>query len=89
MELASRGNVGSPLVDLLSDNDEENAAHHSTSSTMAGPIRQPIDLDKLGKYIEHNVPEIKTPIDVKQVCLPAPGLTRIMIYEPFVLTLHV
>lgn len=34
---------------------------------MAGPIRQPIDLEKLSKYIEDNVKDIKTPIDVKQV----------------------
>jgi hypothetical protein len=34
---------------------------------MAGPIRQPIDLEKLQSYIEKNVPEIKTPLDVKQV----------------------
>ncbi|EME79302.1 uncharacterized protein MYCFIDRAFT_156600 [Pseudocercospora fijiensis CIRAD86] len=33
---------------------------------MAGPIRQPIDLDSLAKYIDSNVPEIKTPLDVKQ-----------------------
>ncbi|KAK4629031.1 putative acyl-CoA dehydrogenase IBR3 [Fulvia fulva] len=33
---------------------------------MAGPIRQPIDLDKLAKYIDQNAPEIKTPLDVKQ-----------------------
>ncbi|SMY24961.1 unnamed protein product [Zymoseptoria tritici ST99CH_1A5] len=33
---------------------------------MAGPIRQPIDLDKLAKYIDEHVPEIKTPLDVKQ-----------------------
>jgi hypothetical protein len=35
--------------------------------TMAGPIRQPIDLNKLQSYIEKHVPEIKTPLDVKQV----------------------
>ncbi|KAK4897320.1 hypothetical protein LTR27_004840 [Elasticomyces elasticus] len=33
---------------------------------MAGPIRQPIDLAKLESYIQQNVPEIKTPLDVKQ-----------------------
>ncbi|KAK5109819.1 hypothetical protein LTR62_006552 [Meristemomyces frigidus] len=33
---------------------------------MAGPIRQPIDLAKLEKYIDDNVPAIKTPLDVKQ-----------------------
>lgn len=34
---------------------------------MAGPIRQPIDLDSLSRYIEKNVPEIQLPFDVKQV----------------------
>ena len=34
---------------------------------MAGPIRQPIDLKSLEKYIEKEVPEIKTPLEVKQV----------------------
>ncbi|KAF2161968.1 hypothetical protein M409DRAFT_27694 [Zasmidium cellare ATCC 36951] len=33
---------------------------------MAGPIRQPIDLDSLARYIDKTVPEIKTPLDVKQ-----------------------
>lgn len=33
---------------------------------MAGPIRQPIDLDSLSKYIDNHVPEIKTPLSVKQ-----------------------
>lgn len=33
---------------------------------MAGPIRQPIDLDSLFKYIDQHAPEIKTPLDVKQ-----------------------
>jgi hypothetical protein len=34
---------------------------------MAGRIRQPIDVPALERYIEKNVPAIKTPIDVKQV----------------------
>ncbi|KAF7871721.1 hypothetical protein EAF04_003828 [Stromatinia cepivora] len=33
---------------------------------MAGPVRQPIDLQALERYIEKHVPEIKTPIDIKQ-----------------------
>ncbi|KAK0267498.1 hypothetical protein LTR35_016228 [Friedmanniomyces endolithicus] len=33
---------------------------------MAGPIRQPIDVGNLERYIQNNVPEIKTPLDVKQ-----------------------
>jgi hypothetical protein len=34
---------------------------------MAGAVRQPIDLASLERYIESNVPEIKVPIDIKQV----------------------
>lgn len=34
---------------------------------MAGPIRQPINIQKLERYIEKHVPDIKIPIDVKQV----------------------
>jgi hypothetical protein len=34
---------------------------------MAGQVRQPIDLDALTKYIEKNVPQIKTPLELKQV----------------------
>ncbi|KKY26063.1 putative aminoglycoside phosphotransferase [Diplodia seriata] len=33
---------------------------------MAGEVRQPIDVSSLSSYIDANVPEIKTPIDVKQ-----------------------
>ncbi|QIW95325.1 hypothetical protein AMS68_000843 [Peltaster fructicola] len=33
---------------------------------MAGTIRQPIDIDALQRYIEKELPEIKTPLDVKQ-----------------------
>lgn len=44
----------------------------SDYSTMAGPIRQPIDLKSLEKFIEKTVPEIKLPIDVKQVCRQRP-----------------
>ncbi|KAK3671237.1 hypothetical protein LTR78_008872 [Recurvomyces mirabilis] len=33
---------------------------------MAGPIRQPIDIPSLERYIDKNVPEIKTPLDIKQ-----------------------
>jgi aminoglycoside phosphotransferase (APT) family kinase protein len=33
---------------------------------MAGPIRQPIDIDSLSRYIETAVPDIKLPITVKQ-----------------------
>ncbi|KAL1988108.1 hypothetical protein VTN96DRAFT_1139 [Rasamsonia emersonii] len=33
---------------------------------MAGPVRQPIDIPALERYIEQHVPIIKTPLDVKQ-----------------------
>jgi hypothetical protein len=34
---------------------------------MAGRVRQPIDVKALEKYIDQHVPDIKTPLDVKQV----------------------
>ena len=34
---------------------------------MAGAVRQPIDLKAFEKYIDQNVPEIKTPVELKQV----------------------
>lgn len=34
---------------------------------MAGPVRQPIDTKNLDRYIQEHVPEIATPLDVKQV----------------------
>ena len=40
---------------------------HQRKQTMAGPVRQPINVDSLSNYIEKNVPEIKLPISVKQV----------------------
>ncbi|KAJ5502876.1 hypothetical protein N7463_005750 [Penicillium fimorum] len=33
---------------------------------MAGEVRQPIDIPSLERYIDQNVPEVKTPLDVKQ-----------------------
>lgn len=36
---------------------------------MAGPVRQPIDVQKLENYIRDHAPEIATPLDVKQVRL--------------------
>ncbi|KAI9727883.1 MAG: hypothetical protein M1828_005288 [Chrysothrix sp. TS-e1954] len=33
---------------------------------MAGPIRQPIDIPSLERYINNNVPAIKTPLSIKQ-----------------------
>lgn len=34
---------------------------------MAGRVRQPIDEKKLEKYLQDNVPEVKTPVELKQV----------------------
>lgn len=34
---------------------------------MAGEVRQPIDVASLERYIVDHVPEIQTPVDVKQV----------------------
>jgi aminoglycoside phosphotransferase (APT) family kinase protein len=33
---------------------------------MAGPMRQPINLESLEDYLKNNVPNIQLPIDVKQ-----------------------
>lgn len=38
---------------------------------MAGPIRQQIDLDSFDRYLRDHVPEIKTPVEVKQVRRPS------------------
>lgn len=37
---------------------------------MAGPIRQPIDIPALERYLDKNVPAIKTPLVVQQVRPP-------------------
>lgn len=37
---------------------------------MAGAVRQPIDLPSLERYIDRNVPALKTPLDIKQVSWP-------------------
>lgn len=34
---------------------------------MAGEVRQPIDLSALERYIDQNVPALKTPLELKQV----------------------
>jgi len=39
--------------------------------TMAGAVRQPIDVDALSKYVGRTVTDIKLPIAVKQVWLEA------------------
>jgi aminoglycoside phosphotransferase (APT) family kinase protein len=33
---------------------------------MAGPVRQPIDIAKLSRFIDQSVSQIQTPIDIKQ-----------------------
>lgn len=43
---------------------------------MAGPVRQPIDQGSLERYLEKNVPEIKTPLDLKQVCARMLGVAE-------------
>ena len=40
--------------------------------TMAGPVRQPIDIPSLERYLEKHVPAIKTPISLKQVSQHTP-----------------
>lgn len=35
---------------------------------MAGQVRQPIDEKAFEKYLSENVPTVKTPIELKQVC---------------------
>ena len=38
-----------------------------TLRTMAGSIRQPIDVESLARYLESHVPAVKLPLDIKQV----------------------
>jgi hypothetical protein len=47
---------------------------------MAGAVRQPIDVQSLERFISLNVPEIKTPIDIKQVNLTPPS-TSLTLYS--------
>jgi len=44
---------------------------------MAGIVRQPIDVDALTRFISDNVPEIKIPIDLKQVFHPSYQTTQV------------
>lgn len=37
------------------------------SGSMAGAVRQPIDICSLSTYLENNVPEVQLPISIKQV----------------------
>ena len=43
---------------------------------MAGPVRQPIDIPSLERYVERSVPELKTSISVKQVSSAAQSTLR-------------
>ena len=54
--------IGGPISSLLEVCDT-----YVIALKMAGPIRQPIDIPALQRYIEQNVPQIKTPLEVKQV----------------------
>lgn len=40
---------------------------HVEAVVMAGRVRQPIDEKALEKYLRDNVPEVKTPVELKQV----------------------
>lgn len=40
---------------------------------MAGPLRQPIDQASLERYLEKNVPEVKPPLELKQVSCTRPS----------------
>ena len=41
--------------------------HQKPITAMAGRVRQPIDEAAFSKFLEQNVPQIKTPIELKQV----------------------
>jgi hypothetical protein len=49
-----------------------------TVGVMAGAVRQPIDIPSLERYLDQNVPIIKTPIDVKQVSPQSSFSTQLM-----------
>jgi hypothetical protein len=66
---------------------------HPVVSKMAGAIRQPIDIAALQRYIEQNVPQIQTPIEVKQVGDKLPigepvpykaGIVRLRSIQPYI-----
>ena len=42
-------------------------SHRESAFIMAGAVRQPIDIQSLERYLNQNVPDIKTPVEVKQV----------------------
>lgn len=49
---------------------------------MAGPVRHPIDVAALERYLSEHVPEIELPLDVKQVCvyMISPSLLTYLLY---------
>lgn len=49
---------------------------------MAGIVRQPIDIKSLSGYLRWNVPEIKLPIQIKQVCGPTSLIKAYVLTEP-------
>ena len=55
------------FIDLLPDRP---TLYNDFSVTMAGPVRQPIDLNSLSTYIESHIPAIQLPISIKQVPNP-------------------
>lgn len=66
-----------PRPQIAALHNPQNAKSHyiltslSTKFTMAGIVRQPIDVPSLERYISQTVPEIKIPIDLKQVKCPS------------------
>ena len=74
-EYWGRGSPRSRLLALTTCTSVQRFAYlHTCSfgldSIMAGAVRQPIDIPSLERYIDQTVPELKTPLDVKQVSLP-------------------
>ena len=62
--------VSNPLVCIVPKHTRDSPSCWATR--MAGAIRHPIDVKSLEGYIEQSVPEIKTPIEIKQVSPIAP-----------------
>lgn len=52
---------------LASSHDREARQLRQNDVAMAGRVRQPIDEAAFGKFVAENVPQIKTPIELKQV----------------------
>lgn len=59
----------STLYPLFTNPNRQHAVHprsRRATAKMAGPIRQPIDFQRLEHWIHAHVPEIQTPLEVKQ-----------------------